>query len=47
LALGGFLICAFLWFSLSWAAKLYGAAWLSIGFLWFFHQRRQLHQQAS
>lgn len=47
LALGGFLICAFLWFNLSLAAKLYGAAWLALGILWFFYQRRQLRHQTA
>ena len=37
----GFLVCAFLWWNLSSASKLYGAAWLGLGLVWFMLMRRK------
>ncbi len=41
--LGGFLICAFLWWNLSLSAKLYGSAWLAVGLVWYFARRWLRH----
>ncbi|MBM3763380.1 MAG: APC family permease [Acidobacteria bacterium] len=35
MAAAGFSVCAFLWWNLSSASKLYGAAWLAVGLVWF------------
>ena len=35
----GFLVCAFLWWNLATASKLYGAVWLAIGLLWHLANR--------
>ncbi|WP_238325923.1 APC family permease [Bryobacter aggregatus] len=40
-ALGGFLICAFLWWNLAIPSKLYGAGWLAVGILWYLYSRRK------
>jgi putrescine importer len=45
MAFAGFLVCAFLWWNLSTTSKIYGAAWLAVGLLWFFWMRRS--QQSS
>jgi putrescine importer len=36
----GFAVCAFLWWNLSTASKLYGAAWLAVGLVWFIASSR-------
>lgn len=41
MAAAGFLICAYLWWNLSLPAKLYGAAWLAIGLVWYLFSRRK------
>jgi amino acid transporter len=39
--LGGFAICAFLWWNLSLGAKLTGSVWLAVGLLWNYLRKRQ------
>ncbi len=43
----GFLICGFLWWNLSTSAKLYGAAWLTVGIVWYFYQSRRLIRETA
>ncbi len=39
--LGGFAICAFLWWNLSASAKWWGGAWLAVGVIWYLMRRRR------
>jgi amino acid transporter len=36
---GGFAICAFLWWNLSWGAKRNGLLWLGVGLVWYLFRR--------
>jgi amino acid transporter len=41
MAAAGFAVCAFLWWNLSLASKLYGVSWLAVGLVWYFTGARR------